>query len=501
MKHGMMKGARLKPVYTASGDFHSAEVRAATAAKERADEKPPSNRISAFLLFATVAAAPLPYGSADFQTIAFWCIVLGIAAIAASPRGLQRGQFYLLGLIAVVIAAYGFVLHEQLAAHPWIATPHPLWHEVSEALGVPVEPSVSVARHQPFFALGASLANLLALICGLIVCADRKRARQLLTVIAWSGAAYAVYGIAALLIDPTKTRVTSTFIYRNAAAVLFGSCAIIWLLLLYERIRDQLASGLDRWKMGFREFLFWTVSTAALPLSMLLICLAAMFGTASRGGIFVSLIMLVVAIAASFSRDLARRRGWLLAASMGVIVTWILFEALGASVNDRLLTQGLGDEGRPTTYWSAWQIIRDNPWIGTGLGTFEWIFPTYRSAHASMWGIWETAHSTLLEIAVELGLPFAGLVVIAWIIALAVLVRGVWTRRRDVVIPMAAFCVAALSVAHSLPDFSLQIPGYSIVVFALLGAGLSQSFPSRSKGHRSGHDELSHAAAAPRQRP
>jgi hypothetical protein len=117
-----------------------------------------------------------------------------------------------------------------------------------------------------------------------------------------------------------------------------------------------------------------------------------------------------------------------------------------------------------------------------------------------MWGIWETAHSTLLEIAVELGLPFAGLVVIAWIAALAVLVRGMWTRKRDVVIPMAAFCVAALSAAHSLPDFSLQIPGYSIVVFALLGAGLSQSFPSRSKGHSSRHDEWSHATSPPRQR-
>ena len=98
-----------------------------------------------------------------------------------------------------------------------------------------------------------------------------------------------------------------------------------------------------------------------------------------------------------------------------------------------------------------------------------------------MWGIWETAHSTLLEMAVELGLPFAGLVVVAWIIGLAVLVRGVWIWRRDVVVPIAAISVAALALAHSLIDFSLQIPGYAIVVFALLGAGLSQSFSSRGK--------------------
>ena len=44
---------------------------------------------------------------------------------------------------------------------------------------------------------------MLAVICSFIVCIDRDRARQLLLVIAWSGVAYAVYGIAAYLIDPT----------------------------------------------------------------------------------------------------------------------------------------------------------------------------------------------------------------------------------------------------------------------------------------------------------
>ena len=172
--------------------------------QEDAHQRAPSNRISTFLLFATVAAAPLPFGSTNPPQIAFWCIVLGIAAIAASPRGLRGGQFVLLGLAAIVIAAYGLVLHEQLAAHPWFATPHPLWRETSEALGIPIEPSVSIARHQPFFALGASLANMLALICSFIICTDRNRARQLLKVVAWSGAAYAIYGIAAFLIGPTK---------------------------------------------------------------------------------------------------------------------------------------------------------------------------------------------------------------------------------------------------------------------------------------------------------
>jgi hypothetical protein len=41
-----------------------------------------------------------------------------------------------------------------------------------------------------------------------------------------------------------------------------------------------------------------------------------------------------------------------------------------------------------------------------------------------------------------------------------------------------------VSVAHTLIDFSLQIPGYSIVVFAILGAGIAQSYAGRSRQPR-----------------
>jgi hypothetical protein len=46
-------------------------------------------------------------------------------------------------------------------------------------------------------------------------------------------------------------------------------------------------------------------------------------------------------------------------------------------------------------------------------------------------------------------------------------------------VPIAALMIAVLALLHSLIDFSLQIPGYAIIVFALLGAGLAQSFSSR----------------------
>ena len=124
----------------------------------------PSNRISSFILFATVAAAPFPFGSAAPAAIAFWCIVLGLGVIAASPRGLRREHIPLLGLAVIVILAYAFVLHEQLAARPWIASPHPLWREAAAqhaAVFEDTEAGVAAARDAGFAFVTSELPELL----------------------------------------------------------------------------------------------------------------------------------------------------------------------------------------------------------------------------------------------------------------------------------------------------------------------------------------------------
>jgi O-antigen ligase len=450
----------------------------------------PAIQISSFILFVTVAAAPFPFGSTDPAAIAFWCIVLGLGVITASPRGLRWEHFPLLCSAVIVILAYAFVVHEQLAARPWIASPHQIWHEAAEVLGIPIAPSASIARNQPFFSLGAPLANMLALICSFIVCADRNRARQLLLVIAWSSVAYAVYGIAAYLIDPThvlwreKTAyrdvLTSTFINRNTAAVYFGSCSVLWLLLLSQHLRRHLPPGPIYWRSSLHRILTDPPRPVVLSFAMLILCIAAMLMTNSRAGIVLSLMALVIALAAFLYRDVPRRGGIAATLAIGGLMALLVLQVLGGNVSGRFDVQGLSDEGRLETYRSTLRMIADHPWFGTGLGTFMWSFPAYRSANISMWGIWDRAHSTPLELASDLGLPLAGLIVLVWLIVLGVLIRGVRTRRRDLILPVGALSVAILSLAHSIIDFSLQIPGYAIVVFALVGAGLAQSFSSNN---------------------
>jgi hypothetical protein len=381
------------------------------------------DRITFVILCAVVALAPLPFGSTDPATIAVWCIVLGAAVIVAPLRRLARGHFLLLGGIAVIVAAYALVLHEQLSAHPWlpVATPHPLWREAGEALGIALEPSVSIARNQPFWALGAPLAAMLALICGLTVGADRRDAHRLLRVIAWSGVAYAVYGIAAYIVDPTKILwrdkiayqnvLTATFINRNTAAPYFGTCAVIWLVLLSDDIRRRLPPGPIAWRKLPKKLFSNTPRRITLAFSMLFVCLAAMFMTGSRAGVVLSLLALVIAFTLFFRRDLPRRTGVLTAVLGAGAMALVLLQFMGAGVNARFDAQGAADGGRFGTYLATLRMIGDHPWLGTGIGTFAWAYPAYRPADVSLWGVWDRAHDTLLEIAADMGIPYAALVV------------------------------------------------------------------------------------------
>src|SRR6516165_367925 len=379
-----------------------------------------ADRGSCALFYLVVALAPLPLGSIEPATVAIWCVVLGVTVILASVLEIRTPQLVFIGLAAVLVLMYGVVLHEQLSVHPWFASPHPIWKETAELLQIPIEPSVSIARNQPLFAIGAPLAALLSFLSGLLVGANRRRAHQLLKVIAWSGVAYAIYGIAIALVDPAtgifRVRpipLTSTLVNRNTAAVYFGACSTIWLLLVCEQIRNERSNREITW---INHQQLWLAQFVVL-LTMMVICLLATFMTGSRAGVSVSLLGFVVAVVGFLYRDLVGRRGVVIAVGAGGGLALLTLYVLAGNVVARFYEQGLIDHTRVSLSRSTLRMILDRPWFGTGLGTFASAFPAYRSDDISMYGIFDRAHCTLLELAAEAGLPLASVVVIGWMIA------------------------------------------------------------------------------------
>ena len=79
----------------------------------------------------------------------------------------------------------------------------------------------------------------------------------------------------------------------------------------------------------------------------------------------------------------------------------------------------------------------------------------------------------------ELGIPaalmlFAAIGLLVW----RCLIGGI-QRYRDSHIPYIAFAASVLVALHATADFSLQIPGLTIVYAALLGIGVAQSWSSQ----------------------
>ena len=138
----------------------------------------------------------------------------------------------------------------------------------------------------------------------------------------------------------------------------------------------------------------------------------------------------------------------------------------------RIAAEGLFDPYRWATWKAVITAIETYPWLGTGWGTFALIFPTFRTDEVSIWGVWERAHSTPLEIALEMGLPCAALV-------LGVSIYLFWRVLRAAASSSGErrFLLAATSGSASLVflqtsiDFVLQISVLTIVFGMLFGAG------------------------------
>jgi O-antigen ligase len=322
---------------------------------------------------------------------------------------------------------------------------------------------------------------------------DSRRARVLLLAIAVSGATIALAAIVLLLLNLApnfgrasilyRNNLTGPFINRNVAATYWGTCSLIWLVLLMQIMTEHL-----RGTQGWRSLLFRI--TAKAPLRAVasalgfLVCSGATAMTGSRGGLLITATLSMAIPPVWLYRHSLLRSGWIVPA-IALVVLGIILQIAGGAVSQRIDVAGLSDDFRFQTYLATLTMIADHPWLGIGLGSFETVFPSYRTAALGSFGVWDHAHNSLLELTAELGIPIGVIVLLTALYFGACLVRGVLTRRRDLIFPLAGLVVGLLGCLHSMVDFPLQQPGYAVVFAAVVACGLAQcdrrSAPARSE--------------------
>ncbi|MGH9669914.1 MAG: O-antigen ligase family protein, partial [Terriglobales bacterium] len=147
--------------------------------------------------------------------------------------------------------------------------------------------------------------------------------------------------------------------------------------------------------------------------------------------------------------------------------------------------QGDVEAGRWVIAGDSVKMILARPLAGWGLGTFPYVYPSFRSFYSNEFV--NHAHNDYLEFAVETGLP--GLAAIVWF--LVALYRGglsrvdPWHSDFSAAIRLAALVGCTGIVVHSLLDFNLHIPANAALFFVLCAVASRTDWEKEARAPRS----------------
>jgi O-antigen ligase len=436
--------------------------------------------IQFWLTVTALGLAPLFFGSVDQVWIAIWTTLLSAAVLCGVAEPVGAAQARVLFAVLALCSAYALVAIMQVVPHAINQLNDPVWQRAKDLLGLDLLPRISGRAELSPISIGHFLLFLTSFLSGFFVGTSRRDADRLVWFARQAILLYAVYGLIALALTPNmllwapKTvylgNLTATFVNHNTAATFIGAGVILWFCSAWLSLQSLRFSSI--------RLLLLIPSNEQVAFKVILrasagfICFFALLLTGSRGGLIGSCLGLLVALGLMIAGRLKPGFWYVLgsgAVALAVMAAWL-------SGTGRIASQGLFDDGRWSVYGACIEAIRQRPLLGAGVGTFADLFPSLRSGGISGWGVWDFAHSTILEIAVEMGLPIAAMVVIAAIASLVVLAKAAVMSKDQSRSSLSAIAgIAVLSYLHSLIDFSLQIPGCLVPFGILLGCGLARA--------------------------
>lgn len=266
---------------------------------------------------------------------------------------------------------------------------------------------------------------------------------------------------------------SATFVNRNSFATYaaFGVIINVAFLLHIQKGGDPDDDG----RQSLRRFLEAFTSSGWLFTIAFLVCATALIASQSRGGAIAVAFGGAILLALDYVRNRRGGRATLVLVGLGGLFVTLIS---AAGLLQRLVAAP-AEEARFKIFGAIVEGIEVRPLLGHGLGAFKDAFRAYvplPNAGAE----WGAAHNTYLELAFELGVPAAILLVLALLLIGLRVAHGALTRQRHSVVPLAGVGCASAAALHSLFDFSLQIPAIAAAFAVILGLSWVQSFPTRS---------------------
>jgi O-antigen ligase len=219
------------------------------------------------------------------------------------------------------------------------------------------------------------------------------------------------------------------------------------------------------------------------------VSIGSLFLAASRGGV-VSLAVEVVVVVIWMS---LRRTGpkQVLAGAAVLVAALVMVSWLGVNqIAQRfsgMKAMEVSSGKRASMRRDTWRIFVENPWMGTGLGTLQIVFPPYETLYDGR--IVNHAHNDYLEVLAETGIAgglccalYVGLLLFHSSQQLSAGKTSIGT-----VLNLSGLVACTGFLVHSLVDFNLRLPANAQLFFLMATLATSRIVPVKGAATESTH--------------
>lgn len=273
--------------------------------------------------------------------------------------------------------------------------------------------------------------------------------------------------------------VTGTFINRNCFAGYLLMVIPLGMGFLFSRE----AAHSIRWRSWRHRLASLDGKDLLLAFGVILMILGLLF-SASRMGIL-SLLLSFTLISLLFINPAQGRRFSRTAVLLfALALLWAAWIGLDAVIS-RFFTASEDFQTRWQFWVSTFQILKDFPQFGSGLGTFAQIFPMYRTF--PVYGFVTHAENDFLQLASETGLLGIGLLFLVFLFLFIKTVSGIRSLapgEPQRYIALGGLVGVLALMLHSLVERNIQVPANAFLFTFLWALVLKHSIKSHYRNSR-----------------
>ncbi|MBS0526213.1 MAG: O-antigen ligase family protein [Proteobacteria bacterium] len=449
-------------------------------------------------LFVGIACSPIPFGSNIDWAWSPLAVIAGITLVLSGMLQLRgnKGFFTFTPSLLVAGGCFVAVLAWQLLRLANLgptAEVTSLFEPAGGPLGGPIAARNLIDEERTWTALMRLATYGAAFFLVTQFARDRKLAQRLMLAIVLVAVGVTLYGLvmeftvqSCLVLDFAKIPLegrrnpcafSGTFVASANYCDYAAMAGFICLFRLEEVVAEAGAHG--SWRTRLRGRLAAVSGRGAFLLTALLILTTGVVLTASKAGIasFVVAAGATSLLVSTFRNEGKSARLVRLLA----ICTALLFAILIGGEHILVRSVDLlakGDPARAAVLDLTAGAVALQPWSGWGLDSFYRLYTVLQPPGVAL--IFDKAHNSYLETALDVGIPMAVLIVAGMVAIAGRSLRGLSERRRDWHFSASAVAATILLGLHSLVDFGIQIPAVALTYAAVMGMGWAQSWSSRN---------------------